>query len=128
MAVGEKVNLLKLIDTAKHKVLGDWVLAGEALIASKGGLLQIPFSPPEEYQLNFTATRLAGKGAKAIHVGLVAEGKQFTAIFDFRDKYTGLHVLDKMADMTVNKSVFVGRAVQGGASLRKSHAGFSNRA
>ena len=106
--LGEPVDLLALIDPEKHKVAGNWSSDGIALVNHGGpyGRLQIPFSPPEEYQLNITATRISGKAG--LHVGLVKGERQFTAVFDSSGRNSFLHVFDRLQDFKKNSTMFDG--------------------
>jgi hypothetical protein len=67
------IDLLKLIDVKQHTVSGEWAFEGTTLVAPAQpsvARLQVPFTPPEEYELEITTKREAG--ASAFVIGLVA--------------------------------------------------------
>ena len=108
------IDLLKLIDPKKHKVAGNWSLQGTALVTHGGPYccMQIPFAPPEEYQLNITVTRLTGK--QGLHLGLVKGERQFSVVLDSSGRNTALHVLDRTRQFTKNVSAFDGPLLKEG--------------
>jgi len=73
---GPSVDLLKLIDPKLDGVLGDWTLERGVLVFPAGrsaAWLQIPYSPPEEYDLKIVATRKGGGGFD-FYVGVIVPG------------------------------------------------------
>lgn len=76
------LNLLRAIDPKQDGVKGAWTLEGRNLVGQEDGpmLLQIPYAPPEEYDLTVTVTRRGGYDA--IMLGLVGGGVQFNVILD----------------------------------------------
>lgn len=58
----QAVNLLPLIDPAKDPVAGQWQLRDGVLAVEPAGMarLEIPYSPPEEYDFRVIFTRLSG--------------------------------------------------------------------
>jgi hypothetical protein len=63
------VDLLPLAGTGGHLVKGKWVVVKKALVsapADQGALVQIPYEPPEEYDLELTAERVKGTDSLGI--------------------------------------------------------------
>ena len=82
-AKANSINLLALIDLKTHTVSGSWKKDGKALVGSptdKAAVLQLPYEPGEEYDLEITCRRIAGNEGLAI--GLVAGGRQVAAVID----------------------------------------------
>ncbi|AWM38327.1 Serine/threonine-protein kinase PknB [Gemmata obscuriglobus] len=62
-ASGATVDLLALVDTRVHTVLGEWRRNGEALVGVNPqfpGVLQLPYEPGEEYDIEATVRRISG--------------------------------------------------------------------
>ncbi|MCL4190885.1 MAG: hypothetical protein KJZ87_04000 [Thermoguttaceae bacterium] len=75
------VDLLALVDPQTHAVRGSWRKEDGALAAGMGtNLLQIPFAPPEEYDLSLTAEHVGGQSG--IYLGTVAGGRHFQVLID----------------------------------------------
>lgn len=92
------VNLLKLIDPKKDGVKGDWTFDGKTLISPpiQWAKLQVPFAPPEEYDLTLVVSRKAGPDGLVI--GLVGGGKQLYGIVDGGNATAGgLEMIDGKA-------------------------------
>jgi len=69
---GPSIDLLKLIDAKRDAVSGDWSMDRGVLLMPMGRStcwLQIPYAPPEEYDLKIVATRKAG--IHDLYVGVV---------------------------------------------------------
>ena len=80
---GPAIDLLKLIDPKRDQVEGDWKFEKDVLVVPAGRKtagLQIPYSPPEEYDLRMTITRKSG--FQDIYTGLVVGGKQLQTHVD----------------------------------------------
>jgi hypothetical protein len=73
------VDLLRLIDPAKDAVQGSWSFSGKVLVTPAGGILQIPYLPPAEYDLTIVAEK---KDVALFFVGLVAAGTQCSVLLD----------------------------------------------
>jgi len=92
------IDLLKLIDPEKHAIKGKWRFEGQNLICTNTqkdshSRLQVPFTPPAEYELEVVATRTQGKDS--LNLGLIAGGQRFMLYVDGYDaQYTGLSLLD----------------------------------
>jgi hypothetical protein len=72
---GPSVDLLKLIDAKRDAVSGDWSMERGVLVMPTGRStcwLQIPYAPPDEYDLKIVAARKAG--IYDIYVGVVVPG------------------------------------------------------
>lgn len=77
------VDLLALIDTKAHSVLGEWRRDVKSVVGVNPrfpGVLQLPYEPGEEYDLEVTARRLSGKEYFALQ--LVAGGKRLAVAID----------------------------------------------
>jgi serine/threonine protein kinase len=93
------IDLLELIEIKRDKISGSWKFEkGELLTPPKSGRLQIPVSPPEEYDLALTVERVEGN--ESMLLGLVYGGRQITAVLDgWGGKVSGLQMVDgKSAD------------------------------
>lgn len=89
------VDLLKLIDPARDSVKGQWTFAEGALVspAVPWCRLQIPYAPPEEYDLTLVATRTVG--LESVNIGLVGGGRQFLALLDgWNGTKSGIDMVD----------------------------------
>jgi hypothetical protein len=77
------VDLLRLIDLKKDVVRGEWAFEGSSLICLRSGpaaRVQIPYLPPEEYEVTVVAERM--EGVEAINVGLTKGGVKFHMVID----------------------------------------------
>ena len=107
------IDLLKVIDPTKHAVKGVWKIDASALVTESGDerVLQIPVSPPAEYELRVTATRTSAKAAKpGLLFGLVGGGQHFLSILGQKGDENGLHQLDDKLLLRENAS-FLRKAV-----------------
>ncbi len=91
------VDLLALIDPAKDAVEGSWIREGGVLRSPAGEhvRLQIPYLPPDEYDLILGVMR--GDSADGFVVGLARGAAQWTAFFDklpSEGGQSGLEMLD----------------------------------
>lgn len=91
-----RINLLALIDPRKDAVAGTWEVRDQALISPSAlafAQLQIPYRPPEEYDVEMV---VENRGAGySIDIGLAVGERQFTVVLDGWDAtVTGLYVLD----------------------------------
>lgn len=97
------VNLLRLIDPKRDTVQGEWKLEGGALLCVRKlpwARLQIPYIPPDEYDLTLVAERQ--EGLEAINIGLARGATLFHVVLDgfaFKGLQSGLSTVDgKWAD------------------------------
>lgn len=78
------LDLLALADPKAHPVSGEWKKEKTALVgvsdAQKRGLIQLPYEPGEEYDLEVKCKRLSG--GQYLTVGLVAGGRQVEAVIE----------------------------------------------
>lgn len=124
--VPEKVDLLQGLDFKKDAVLGKWAFEEKVLVAPtvRFGRLQIPYQPPEEYDVRLVAERKAG--TDSIVLGLVGKGRQFAVVIDAfaKDPFSGVDRVDGKA-FPDNETKHAGRVVENGkkveirASVRK---------
>ena len=74
--LGPTVDLLKMIDPKKDSVSGEWKLEKDALVMPAGtqtAWLQIPYQPPDEYDLRVVAARRSGN--LDLFLGLIGGGR-----------------------------------------------------
>lgn len=106
-----QVDLLKLIDPKRDAVVGTWTIVGEALsspVGNEGARVQIPYAPPEEYDLTLVVTRKSVVDGAT--VGLVAGGRQFAIVLDGWDPATSaIDFLDGKGGGTNETTSKVGR-------------------
>ena len=77
------IDLLALIDPKAHAVLGEWKRDGKSVVGVNPrvpAVLQLPYEPGEEYDLEATARRLSGKEYFGLQV--VAGGKRLGVAVD----------------------------------------------
>lgn len=88
------IDLLKLIDPAKDSVATTWTLSNGVLSPGMNfrSRLQVPYQPPEEYDLTMVFTT-TGDG-NPMFIGLVAGGAQCHVFIDAWNK-TGIDNIDK---------------------------------
>jgi Leucine-rich repeat (LRR) protein len=96
---GREVDLLKLIDPTKHAVIGNWEFEGKVLVSPRikpVAAIQVPFTPPEEYEVEAWVTRIqTGDSGHGVVIGLIADHRQFHAIVDdFNGSASGLANID----------------------------------
>jgi len=94
----EAIDLLKLVDPKKDAVAGDWIFEGTTLVCARelpAARLQIPYLPPEEYDIVLVAERKTG--VEAVNFGLSQGSTQFHVVIDgfAKDGYmSGLSEID----------------------------------
>lgn len=90
------MDLLSLIDIKRDTVMGDWSLEGRVLLCTRilhSSRVQIPYEPPEEYELTIVTERKEGNAP--IFVGLAHGTTQFmVGIDDYAGTVTALGTLD----------------------------------
>jgi serine/threonine protein kinase len=89
----DPIDLLSLVDPAKHSVSGNWQRNGQQLVAPETvfARITVPFAPPEEYDLELQGMPISGYNE--IGIGLIAGGRQFMFKVDcFKNKgsFSGL--------------------------------------
>lgn len=91
------IDLLKLVDTARDACTGTWTLADHALAcdSSAYATLQLPYTPPDEYDLTLAFTRTDGNGPVALL--LAARGKAFGFSVDTRGEARFERINNKVA-------------------------------
>ncbi len=114
----EKVDLLQGLDFKKDAVLGKWAFEEKVLVAPtvRFGRLQLPYRPPEEYDVRLVAERKAG--ADSIVLGLVGKGRQFAVVIDAfaKDPSSGVDRVDGKA-FPDNETKHPGRVVENGKKV-----------
>ncbi|HUT93700.1 MAG TPA: hypothetical protein VMY37_29825 [Thermoguttaceae bacterium] len=89
------VDLLKVIDPARHGLRGQWTSEGSDLISPKESLatLFIPYDVPREYRLTVAAERISGSAG--LNLGLVVGGRQTMVVLEgYGKKWNGLSLVD----------------------------------
>lgn len=103
-------DLLPFVDPKKDSVAGDWKRDGSGLFspATKFARLQLPFIPPEEYDLELEVTPQANHNAFV--VSLVGGGRQFNVVIDAWETSNvgGIQNMDGKAAID-NETTFRGR-------------------
>jgi hypothetical protein len=91
-----QVDLLKSLDPAKDGVAGTWKLENGVLISpqERFARIQIPYLPPEEYDLKIVGERKSRSGAGGLYVGLVHGERQVGAEVDSGGEMTRLLLID----------------------------------
>jgi hypothetical protein len=124
----EPADLLLLLDPAKDAVAGFWTMADGVLTSPKlpFARLQLPYLPPEEYDLAVTAERR--EGGDSLNLGIVAGRKQAVLVLDgsASGDTTGLDVIGVKWFMD-NATTYKGKLLAPGkksfiaVSVRRSH-------
>jgi hypothetical protein len=91
----DEVDLLALIDPELDSVEGAWQKSGKTLVTPvvPFARLQLPYLPPEEYDLTIVAEL---KGApESLNIGIPVGGRQITAVLDgWKGTRSGFHLID----------------------------------
>ncbi|MBN9521055.1 serine/threonine protein kinase [bacterium] len=80
---GAAVDLLARVDPRAHAVRGEWMRTGKSLVGVNPtfpGVLQLPYEPGEEYDLEATVRRISGE--EYFGVQLVAGGHRVSVAID----------------------------------------------
>ncbi len=77
LALSHAIDILPAVDIEKDKVDGAWRRDGKSLLVTDGKMnkIEIPYTPPEEYDLRVNFTRMSGQAD--VVLTLTAGGKQF---------------------------------------------------
>lgn len=83
-------NLLERIDLNQNTVRGNWTLQADKLLSPRTtkARIELPIDVPREYDLEFTAMRVAGTGE--LVVGFVRDGIQSALFLDRLGRESGL--------------------------------------
>lgn len=82
---GEAIDLLALVDVAKHPVQGKFERRGKSIICPEAGFARtvVPYHPPAEYELSLEVTRKKPPfQGHDMCLGLVYQGKLCAALID----------------------------------------------
>ena len=93
--LGEPMDLLKVIDTDRDKLKGNWTKENGSLFTrgETRSVLQVPQRLPEQYQLRCHVERL--RGARGLNLALVVGGQPVMAVFDaWKGTSSGLTMID----------------------------------
>lgn len=83
ISAGPAIDLLGRIDPRRDAVEGDWRLSKGVLTFAgdkEWSRIQVPYHPPEEYDLTVVAERV--RGTEILILGLVVGGRQATVVLD----------------------------------------------
>lgn len=89
------VDLLKLVEVDKDAIGGSWTMEKDGLTSAATGVsrVQIPYVPPEEYDITCVVQKKTG--GSWFHIGIVVGGLQTTVMMDGFDGSTiGIAMLD----------------------------------
>jgi hypothetical protein len=122
---GGAVDLLRLIDPKRDAVSGEWSFVGKALVFEPGRFarLQIPYEPPDEFDITVVAERKSG--TDGFYVGLARGSNQFyVAIDDWMGTLAGIGWVDGKLTKdnetaTKGKFLSVGKASTIACAVRK---------
>lgn len=101
------VDLLKMIDPEKDSVKGKWKLVAGALLSptpelGQGTILQVPYEPPEEYDLTVVLERKAGTNYLAI--AMPCGKTRFAVVMDAWPQEGGIYGLEKVDGQAVKSN------------------------
>ena len=90
------VDLLRLIDPKRDGVLGDWAMNGKTLVCNRPMVcarLQVPYEPPEEYDITAVVERT--EGDTSLYIGVAGAAFQaYVAVDDWHGTLTGIGYVD----------------------------------
>jgi len=115
------LDLLALVDPSVDTVHGKWTREADGLVVEAGVRayrIQVPYEPPEEYDLRATVERLSGK--QTFHLGILCSGRPCSVLLDApvdTHAVSGLHVLDGKGGWE-NESTRVGHPLPPGHAAR----------
>jgi hypothetical protein len=97
------VNLLRMIDPKQDAIEGEWTLDGAVLVSPPvpWARIQIPYTPPDEYDLTVTVERK--EGDNCVGIGLV-HGGTFAVFIDGFPELGGKTGLDLLDGVVFDKS------------------------
>jgi hypothetical protein len=78
----DDIDLLPLLRPEKHSVGPPWTRGADGVVSPPlpWSRVQIPYGPPEEYDLAMSVRRI--QGLDSLNIGLVSGGRQFMVILD----------------------------------------------
>jgi formylglycine-generating enzyme required for sulfatase activity/serine/threonine protein kinase len=125
--LAESIDLLSKIDIPRNTTRGKWERLKSSLLAVAGEYdeIQVPYEPPEEYRLEITAERVAGRND--FQVGIYFPKGQCFIVFDgWGGQISGINGVDgKLAnenETTYKGSVFAeARPTHLIVTVRKNH-------
>lgn len=89
------INLLSLVNPKGAALAGEWKKDGKTLTGDKGGKIQLPYEPGDEYDVELTCRRTGG--SDGIWLALVVDGRQVLVIIDGWPQsgyFSGLDLID----------------------------------
>ncbi|MBI3855394.1 MAG: hypothetical protein HY293_06860 [Planctomycetes bacterium] len=110
--VRPSIDLLRLIDVQQDTVHGRWEMQDGKLISPKVQMarVQIPYTPPEEYDLTVVLELDENQGS--VNIGLVAGGSRVLAVIDGWSPERS--VLGSIEDLADGEAVYKGRVLVAG--------------
>jgi hypothetical protein len=125
--VRPSIDLLKMIDLDRDPAHGKWQFKDGKLISPKVpfGRVEIPYAPPEEYDLHVVLEMDENQGS--VNIGLAAGGYRVLAVIDGWSPERS--VLGSIEDLAEGEAVYNGRVLVAGrpntivCSVRKSRLG-----
>ena len=85
------VDLLKMVDVQRDAVAGIWTREDGAVLSpdrTPAARLELPYLPPQQYDLTLVVEPAIGN--QGFVLGLLAEGRQVTAVLGLKGKVSGL--------------------------------------
>lgn len=125
------INLLALVDLKEDVVSGAWKLEGASLVSptERTARIQVPYAPPEEYDLVIEIEHVQGEHSAIF--GVTWAGVQFTVTCDgWAGDITGLDLLDRKSanenETMFKKQLFpTGKVCVATCSVRKDRITFT---
>lgn len=110
-----EVDLLRMVAPAKDQVVGSWTAKGDALLSPPDvahALIQLPYKPPEEYDLTLEVERKVGSGS--LDIGLAVGQAQFLVVIEgWGDNSCGVDRIDGK-DSNANETTIRGAFLAAG--------------
>lgn len=97
------IDLLHMIDVKKDLILGEWSFEGLMLISPQmeWSRVQIPYAPPDEYDLTVVTSRTSG--GDCIAVGLGRGSTNFAAVIEGHPAEGGMSAFDLLDGVLLEK-------------------------
>src|SRR5262249_54536878 len=110
------INLLALVDPKAHATVGEWKKERKALVCKNTSgqpIIQLPYEPGEEYDLEMTFRRVEGEDG--LFIGLVVGGRRVNALIDGHngsEQVTGLEFVDEKRVVEANPTTVKGKVFE----------------
>lgn len=106
VGAAEEVDIIALIDSKLDSVRGTWNVRGTTLVSQAVDILEIPYVPPDEYDLRLIVERKSG--TENLSVGIVVGGRQVAVGMDEMGNQAGLHRIDGLRAWEKNGTQYEG--------------------